>query len=196
MSVADTIQELATDISIAYDEVQTKGGTLPQNKNTNNLATAIGTIPTGITPTGTINITENGTYDVTDYASASVAVNEIKTETVTKTLTAEATSISFSHTLGVAPKAIELWNENEGTTMQSGEVRKVFFIGQGGAGYRNNRINGQNTWVTFSLSGDAISVGKVILGDSTVTISRAGSNTYFLANIEYSLTAYWWEDDE
>lgn len=36
---------------------------------------AIYSIPSGITPTGTINITQNGTVDVTQYASASVNVS-------------------------------------------------------------------------------------------------------------------------
>lgn len=38
----------------------------------------------GITPTGTINITTNGTHDVTNYASASVAVPQGTTPTGTK----------------------------------------------------------------------------------------------------------------
>lgn len=38
------------------------------------MATAIGNISTGITPTGSISITENDTYDVTNYASAVVNV--------------------------------------------------------------------------------------------------------------------------
>ena len=38
------------------------------------MATAIGTIPTGVTPTGTVSITQNGTVDVTSYASAAVNV--------------------------------------------------------------------------------------------------------------------------
>ena len=82
MSVADKLAALASDIGDCYDEVQSKGGTIPQNKNTNNLATAIGSIPSGGTPTGQISITQNGTYDVTDYASASVDVPNDDSELV------------------------------------------------------------------------------------------------------------------
>lgn len=74
MAISDSLAELATDISNAYDGIENKGGTLPQNKNTNNLATAIDSIQTGITPSGTINITENGPFDVTQYVTADVNV--------------------------------------------------------------------------------------------------------------------------
>ena len=40
-----------------------------------NYASAVVNVPTGITPTGTVNITQNGTVDVTNYASANVNVS-------------------------------------------------------------------------------------------------------------------------
>lgn len=47
MSIASKLTQLTTDITNAYDAINTKGGTLPANKNTNNLANAITSIPQG-----------------------------------------------------------------------------------------------------------------------------------------------------
>lgn len=75
MSIASEITRINNNIANAYTQVNAKGGTLPATQNSNNLATAISNIQTGITPTGTTNITQNGVYDVTNYASADVSVS-------------------------------------------------------------------------------------------------------------------------
>lgn len=47
MAISDDLTDLNNDIWDAYSAIEAKGGTIPQNKNTNNLVTAIESIPTG-----------------------------------------------------------------------------------------------------------------------------------------------------
>ena len=74
MSIASEIQRISSNIADSYIAVNNKGGVLPVDQNSNNLAEAIDSIQTGITPIGTISINSNGSYDVTDYAIANVSV--------------------------------------------------------------------------------------------------------------------------
>lgn len=47
MSISEKLTKLNTDISSAYNSIETKGGTVPVNKNTENLASAIESIEGG-----------------------------------------------------------------------------------------------------------------------------------------------------
>ena len=66
-----TINE--TNLTNIAEAIRGKNGETTTYKP-NEMAAAIEAIQTGIEPTGEIEITENGTYDVTDYATAIVAV--------------------------------------------------------------------------------------------------------------------------
>lgn len=90
MSIASKLTKLETDITNAYDSIENKGGTIPANKNTNNLPDAIDSIPSGGSATLiTKTITENGTYDATEDNAdgySQVTVNVIPTSEYIVTL--------------------------------------------------------------------------------------------------------------
>lgn len=62
-----------SNIQAIADTIRDKNGTTNTYK-VGDMAAAIAAIETGITPSGTLQISENGTHNVTDYASAIVNV--------------------------------------------------------------------------------------------------------------------------
>ena len=74
MSIASEITRLQNAKASIKTSIENKGVTVGDG-TLDTYANKIDAIETGITPTGTINITENGIYDVTDKASANVNVS-------------------------------------------------------------------------------------------------------------------------
>lgn len=66
--------QLEADLTIVADSIRAKGGTTESLAFPNGMKQAVEAIEIGITPTGTIEITENGIHDVANYASANVNV--------------------------------------------------------------------------------------------------------------------------
>lgn len=62
-----------TNLTNIADSIRNKNGSSDTYKPSE-MASAISNIETGITPSGTLDITENGEYDVTEYANATVNV--------------------------------------------------------------------------------------------------------------------------
>ena len=70
MAKNNNLQDFLTDVA---NSIRTKTGTTAQI-NAQDFSSKIESIETGITPTGTIDITTNGIVDVTNYAKANVNV--------------------------------------------------------------------------------------------------------------------------
>lgn len=81
MSIATAITAAQGRVAACYTAISNKGGTLPATQNLANMPTAIGSIPTGTTPTLiTKSITQNGTYNASSdnadgYSSVTVNVS-------------------------------------------------------------------------------------------------------------------------
>ena len=87
------------------------------------MASAIGTISGGgITPTGTINITTNGTTDVTQYASANVAVPASAVDSGTKSISSNGTHDVVGYASASVSVANSYTSSDEGKVVSNGAL--------------------------------------------------------------------------
>ena len=89
-AISDLQASFQAGVDAVYDAVVAKGST-PASHSLADIITAIGNIQTGITPSGTLSITTNGTKDVTQYASANVQVPASAVVSGTKSITTNGT---------------------------------------------------------------------------------------------------------
>ena len=66
MSIQSEIDRIITAVGSAYDAVESKGGTAPAAQTIGGLATAVGTIPTGIAPQLVVTVSAGATVTATN----------------------------------------------------------------------------------------------------------------------------------
>lgn len=95
MSIKTEITRLQNAKTAIATAIKNKGVSVPTGTKLDEMGSLINNISTGITPSGTLNVTQVGTYDVTNYASATFSVS-----TETKTVTPSAGSQILTPTSG------------------------------------------------------------------------------------------------
>ena len=98
MSIQNEIDRIITAVGSAYDAVESKGGTAPAAQTIGGLATAVGTIPTGIAPQLIVTVSAGATVTATNGSKTIIGTAD---STGVCTLTVpEAGTWSVSATMG------------------------------------------------------------------------------------------------
>lgn len=152
------------------------------------LASEIASIPSGITPTGQIEITENGTFDVTSFASALVAVEggggdlpewiEVGEFTPQQNLA----TYTISHNKGREPQcAVYLADELHSTTAYLAKIGFGFRYGDGGLGSGcafNNNTGTMSSFSTAYAGIDSMDTENVVIKSRNATYQFKIGYTY------------------
>lgn len=164
MSIASELAALNGYILGAYDEINTKGGTVPANKNMANLASAIASIGGG----GGGEVDISGLFGLTKAVSGTFSVSSSSTQ-----------YYDLSHKLGILPKLVVFATDEA----EKGDVRYIVggFVLQTG------------TMLSSKLMSSGIHIGGgAVLGrtQDTSSFSVAGGWCNVATTGTYTSTVY------
>ena len=177
MSIQSEIDRIITAVGAAYDAVESKGGTAPAEQTIGGLATAVGTIPTGIAPQLIVTVSAGATVTATNGSKTitgtsdstgvcTLIVPEPGTWSVSATLggqTSDTKSVSITGSYAVALSFVSsTLNDNEWSVIKS-----ISDAGQG----ENYWSIGDRKAVTLSGT-----VGKLSLSSVTTYAFIIGFN--------------------
>lgn len=115
MSIATSLTKLETDITNAYNTINTKCGTIPSNKNTNNLSTAIDSIATPV-PITAFSIINNTTYGYDNHLITSITWKDVrKIEIWFKHLETKTNNILFAGNENLTSSISSPWISETGS---------------------------------------------------------------------------------
>lgn len=200
MSIASELNALNGYILGAYDEINTKGGTVPSNKNMANLASAIASISAG----------GGGDIDL-----SALGITKAESGTFTNSYPNKSNFLEVSHTLEVVPKlsmyimADDTYLENSSTSsskcavfglkIQTGSLNGYYtrggiYVDVCMGGYKNGGSHYQTTNISYAdthfSSSNAVDISATRFTysynftaykatTSSITFYRGVNNAYF-----------------
>lgn len=173
MARIDNLGNFLTDVATS---IRTKKGTT-NTITPANFDTEIASIETGgITPTGTINITENGSHDVTNYANAEVNVVATGTIDITENGTHDVANYGTANVNVVPTGTIDITENGSHDVANYGTANVNVDIGVFPTGTLNITANGDYDVTNYA--------------NTSVNVPQPSGSTTITANGTYDVTDY------
>ena len=186
MSIQSEIDRIITAVGSAYDAVESKGGTAPAAQTIGGLATAVGTIPTGIAPQLVVTVSAGATVTATNGSKTisgtadstgvcTLTVPEIGTWSVSATLGGQTSDTKTVSITGSYAVALTFFSATITVNVDSGAS---VTLKKGGTTIATKTSNGTAVFTVTET------------GEYTVTATKNGQTTSGSVNVVSSTTSY------
>lgn len=176
MSIASELNALNGHIISAYDEIDTMGGTIPQNKNMANLASAISSIPTGggggggvpalwlggknpvlqKTITMTFNLADDTTYLSKTPTTSSQSILSGGSASYTQTYECDIENYDWLAVYDALVPHIYTQTPTTAYAMCYASSKYAYYIGRMWDGIESSNVNFYNLSSQFQISGNIL----------------------------------------